>query len=291
MPELGEHTCFDEFEVSSGGNGQNVAINLCKLGVPLEYFSCALGDDTNGKFLIEVMEKEGVPTSDIQIVRDCKTGVSIVNIASNLDKRIFQYVGANGKFNLPFTDKEKIKKLDYLILTGFAIMDCLLSELDDLFVLCKRNNVKIIAGLTSINDASLKCKITNILYGIDYLFLNELELRLFGQKYLSLPENIDYLHRKGVTNILVTLGQKGVVISTKNGTRKYLDAFPASVRDTTGAGDAFLSGFVYGLSKGQTLNRCAEYGLYVASRCIECVSSSRGLNEIKEKLTDIDLYK
>ena len=35
MPELGEHTCFDEFEVSSGGNGQNVAINLCKLGVPL----------------------------------------------------------------------------------------------------------------------------------------------------------------------------------------------------------------------------------------------------------------
>ena len=85
-----------------------------------------------------------------------------------------------------------------------------------------------------------------------------------------------FLLAKGVKVVAVKLGEKGCFV-TDGEEQHAIEAFKTGVVDTTGAGDAFCAGFLYGLLNGTSLLECGRIGNFVASRKVTRMGARAGL--------------
>ena len=106
----------------------------------------------------------------------------------------------------------------------------------------------------------------------------ELELLTGHSDYV---EGADTLIARGVKIIGVKLGAEGCYV-TDGQERHRIEAFRVQVRDTTGAGDAFCAGFLYGLLKKLSLKNCGKIGNFVASRCVMQMGARAGLPRFED---------
>ncbi|WP_457555037.1 carbohydrate kinase family protein [Candidatus Pyrohabitans sp.] len=113
----------------------------------------------------------------------------------------------------------------------------------------------------------------------EVIFLNRDEaFHLTGNEY---ERRAEMLLDMGAKMVVVTLGEEGCVIASGSG-RIRVPALKTKVVDTTGAGDAFATGFLYGLLKGYDLETCRKLGNFVAARCIAKVGARAGLPTKRE---------
>ena len=91
----------------------------------------------------------------------------------------------------------------------------------------------------------------------------------------------DFLVGRGVKIVAVKLGAKGCYV-TDGHERHLIGAFKVETVDTTGAGDAFCAGFLYGLLKDKNLYECGRLGNFVASRCVMKMGAREGLPFAKD---------
>jgi len=97
----------------------------------------------------------------------------------------------------------------------------------------------------------------------------------------SYKDGAQILVEKGVRIVAVKMGGKGCYVT--NGAESHLiRAFKVQIVDTTGAGDAFDAGFLYGLLNGKNLQRCGTLGNFVASRCITAMGARNGLPKLAD---------
>ena len=85
----------------------------------------------------------------------------------------------------------------------------------------------------------------------------------------------------GVAIVAVKLGKRGCYITNREESH-MIDAYKAEAVDTTGAGDAFCAGFIYGLVKGKDLFECGKLGNFVASRCVSAMGARTGLPRLHD---------
>jgi len=106
------------------------------------------------------------------------------------------------------------------------------------------------------------------------VFPNKREIKLLtGQDY---REGTRTLLELGAELVAVKLGKNGCYVS--NGNESYMiEAYRVEVVDTTGAGDAFCAGFIYGLIKKKDLFECGKLGNLVASHCVAKIGARTGL--------------
>ena len=111
------------------------------------------------------------------------------------------------------------------------------------------------------------------------VFPNENEVRLLtGQDY---REGAKKLIELGAELVAVKLGKRGCYVS--DGKESHLiDAYRVEAVDTTGAGDAFCAGFIYGLTKRKDLYECGKLGNFVASRCVSKMGARTGLPKLAD---------
>ena len=107
------------------------------------------------------------------------------------------------------------------------------------------------------------------------LMPNALELTLLTGE-IAYRKAADVMLGRGVKIVAVKLGSDGCYVT--NGSERHLiDPFKVNVVDTTGAGDAFCAGFLYGLVNGKNLFECGKLGNFVASRCVMKMGARAGL--------------
>ena len=107
------------------------------------------------------------------------------------------------------------------------------------------------------------------------LMPNALELeQLTGEP--DYRKGADFMLEMGVKIVAVKLGSKGCYVTDGN-EQLTVDAFPVKAVDTTGAGDAFNAGFLYGLINKQSLYECGRLGNFVASRSVMKMGARAGL--------------
>jgi ribokinase len=107
------------------------------------------------------------------------------------------------------------------------------------------------------------------------LMPNAIELTLLTGE-IAYSKGAEAMIRKGVKIIAVKLGNKGCYVTDGN-ERHLIDPLKVKAVDTTGAGDAFCAGFLYGLVKGKSLLECGKLGNFVASRCVMKMGARTGL--------------
>ncbi len=243
------------YEKNPGGAPANVSVAFSRLGGKSAFIG-KVGNDDFGRFLKITLEKNGVDTSALRFTDKSNTTLAFVNIDEK-GERSFTFYRKPGADTLL-----SIKDLNFNLIKNSKIFHFgSLSMTDNpaykatLFALhYAKKNRKIISFDPNLRpplwkDLNIaKKKIENVLNQVDILKLSEEELFFItGKDNINIA--IDLLEKTHkVSLILLTLGEKGALYSF-NGIRKKFDSYRIKVVDTTGAGDAFLGGFLFSILK------------------------------------------
>jgi ribokinase len=266
----GEHVRIIEFEEFPGGSAANTIAGLGRLGLKTGFVG-AVGNDPEGRVLLDDFEKSGVDTGGISILND-RTGTVIGFVDSKGERTLYPYPGANGKIG--FRDE----LLDYSRNSRFLHLSSFVDEkqfkIQKKLVAILPENVKISFSPGILYSRKGLPALLPIIRKSSVVFMNATEIReVTGKGY---KEGSRLLIDNGAERVAVTLGDKGCYLRDRRGEYRA-GAKKARVVDTTGAGDAFSSGFLYGLLAGKDIVGSGRLGNIAASLCIQKLGARTGL--------------
>jgi len=263
-------------EETCGGSAANTLVGLARLGCKVGFLG-KVANDREGKMLMEDFCREGVDTKGIVLSEKGRSGVVMGLVDRKGERALYVDSGVNDAIGLTELNVEYAVKTRFLHLTSFVGEKAF--EIQKRFVDALPKSVKI-----SLDPGELYARKGAILESlIKRTFvlmpnLNELKLLTGKSDY---REGAEVFIRKGVVMVAVKLGGKGCYVT--DGKEKHLiEPFKVKVLDTTGAGDAFCAGFLYGLIKNRSLYECGRLGNFVASRCITKMGARAGLPTLAE---------
>lgn len=283
--------------ISPGGSAANTIYGLAKLGVSTG-FCGVIGDDDEGKILLQDFQQVGVDTGQVRVKSEAKTG-SVLCLSDKLGRRsLYVMPGANSLLTRDDLDLTYINQAKMLHLSSFADdrqYKVLLELMPRLGLSVKLSFAP--GALYAVKGLQALAPILSKTY---LLFINQSEIRqLTGKDVIVGAESC---LGQGCQKVVVTLG-KGVRLRKTTAVGYIRDAEneyviePASREvatkvDTTGAGDAFAAGFLYGLLKGKGLRECGLLGDTAARLSITKLGTRQGFPSLKELAQHYrELYK
>ena len=254
FPSSGETLIGDSFETGFGGKGANQAVMAGLLGADVYMISC-LGNDIFGDSTINNFIENDVNVDHIQRVK-VSSGVAPIWVNAKGENKIIVIPGANNEIdaNKAKASLQEIENVSYLIGQAEIPMDVN----HDVFDYAKQNNIT-----TVFNPAPGKILESTFLKKIDWLIPNENEFQIISGLDVT-DENILEFSKTIPCNLLVTRGEQGVLYVEEDEIIKF-KAPKVDAIDTTGAGDAFVGSFVYGLSKDLKVNDAINLAIDKAS--------------------------
>lgn len=255
FPQQGETVLGKKFQISYGGKGANQAIALNRLKTPIKFFG-QLGQDKAGKELTNFFKTENLDY-DIHWTNLATGFATIINYQH--DNRIMVFSGANMANSCDYENylKTQLKPFDLILLQCEINPDLNLA----IAQWAHQHNKTVILNPAPIDKFNPK-----ILSVIDYLLPNERE-------YHNLVKN------NSLTNIklVITKGAKGASFFQENQEQLVPALTNLNVIDSTGAGDAFIGGFVYGLAQDYSLTKCIRCGNIVGGKNTEMLGATSGM--------------
>lgn len=272
-----EESVILDFKETPGGSAANTAVGLARLGVKVGYIG-KVAEDRDGKILLKSFVDEGVDVGGIIISKTGRSGAVIGFVDQKGNRALYLDPGVNDTLEYNEINLEYIKGAKILHLTSFAgerpftAQKTLLENIpSDVKVTFDPGIIYARRGLRDLKPIIERC------YA---LLLNERELYLLtGEECCR--RGAENLLREGVKIIAVKLGERGCYV-TDGSESHLLEPFKVEVVDTTGAGDAFCAGFIYGLLKGKSLRESGILGNFVASRCLTKMGARDGLPRLSD---------
>lgn len=248
---------------SAGGSAANTIVGLARLGAKTGFIG-VIGEDVEGEYILGEFKKEGVDTHGITR-RKGRTG-EIIGLVDNLGERsLYANPGVNNSLMINY---EYAANAKYLHLSSFAGESSFQAQKK---LLELKNKITFSPGMLYARKGlgSLKPLVERA----EVVFMNKEELRLLTGGGLR---RADMLIEAGARVVVVTLGKEGCCIVTKDAEEK-VPGYKSKAVDTTGAGDAFAAGFLFGLLEGLELTQCGKLGNKLASLCVSKMGARAGL--------------
>ncbi len=265
-----------DFKEACGGSAANTIVGLARLGCEVGFIG-KVAEDREGKMLIEDFRREGVDTNGITKLRHGRSGTVMGFVERKGERALYVDPGVNDTIEFSEINKEYASKARFLHLTSFIGEKSVQTQKKLVKILPE--NVKL-----SLDPGELYARKGTALEPIikkTFVFMpnaKELELLTGTGDY---GKGAEVLLKKGVKIVAVKLGNEGCYVT--DGRESHLiETFEVKVVDTTGAGDAFCAGFLYGLISDKSLYECGRIGNFVASRCITKMGARPGLPQIED---------
>ncbi len=259
-----------DFEESPGGSAANTAVGLARLGVRTGYIG-KVAIDQEGEFLLDSFRKEGVNTDGIVVSKVGRSGTVMGFVDQKGERALYLSPGVNDSLEFGEISLKYAADSGYLHLTSFAGQKPFDAQKK---LVAALSNVKVTLDPGMIYARKGWAQLEPLVKRCFAVFPNRGELRILtGKDY---KEGAEALLREGVEIVAVKLGSRGCYVT--DGKESHLiKSFRVKVVDSTGAGDAFCAGFLYGLFKGKTLRECGLLGNFVASRVLTKMGARSGL--------------
>ena len=268
-PELGETVIGNAFRTAPGGKGANQAAQAARLGAVTHMAGC-VGDDSFGKEMLEALNASGVDTSRVKISREHPSGVGHIEVqsgVSGVQNRIIVVPGAN--YDLKPADlawlKDEINTYDVVIMQlGLAMetIEYVAEVAHDAGVPVMLNP----APAAPLSDKLLSC--------VTFLSPNETEAALLSGVHTdaegrltdeALQEAASVLMKKGVPNVIITLGDRGAALCSEKGIQRVPCVKMTEVKDPTAAGDSFVGAFCAGYAAGLPVSSALTLAVHAAA--------------------------
>ena len=274
-----EESFVIDFEEACGGSAANTMVGLARLGCKVGFIG-RLADDKEGKTLLEDFHREGVDTTGITMAKHGRSGTAMGFVDEKGERALYVDPGVNDMIEFNEINKEYAFEARFLHLTSFIGQKPFQAQKKLVRMLPTHVGLSFDPGeLYARKGAALDPIIKKTLV----LMPNTKELEMLTGTADS-RKGAEVLLREGAKIIAVKLGSKGCYV-TDGEKGHVIKAFRVKVIDTTGAGDAFCAGFLYGLMLGKSLYECGKIGNFVASRCITRMGARAGLPRL------VDLIK
>jgi ribokinase len=263
------------FKESAGGSAANTVVGLARLELKTGFIG-KVAADREGKFLLDEFRKEGVDVNGITVSEKGRSGTVMGFIDQKGDRALYVDPGVNDQIDF------KDINLDYVSNTKFLHLSSFVGEKP--FKAQKKlieqlSSVKISFDPGAIYARKSVAVLEPIIQRSYAMFPNENEVKLLtGKDYI---EGARTLTELGTDIVAVKLGKRGCYVT--DGKESHLiEPYKVEAVDTTGAGDAFCAGFLYGLIKQKDLYECGKLGNFVASCCISKMGARTALPKLAE---------
>ncbi|NJE05410.1 carbohydrate kinase family protein [Thermococcus sp. M36] len=248
FPEFHEKVSAQKAFFGLGGAAANTITWLAHFGLRTGYIG-AVGRDEIGEAHLSYFRKIGVNTDGIRVV-DAPSGVAVAMIRGE-DKRIVKYPGAN---TMKMVDFEYLARARHVHLSSNPP-----ETISQVVNFAHENGITV---SLDIGEAELPPGVEE---KVDYLTMNEDEYRRkFGSLDLGLSK---------ARNLVVTLNGGGALVRDEDGNVFEVRGLSAEVVDSTGAGDSFDAGVIYGVLQGWSLRDAAKLGMLLAYLTVQKVGA------------------
>lgn len=279
-----EHYSGKDIHQASGGSAANTMIGIAQLGGRTVY-GCVLGDDSFGKAYREEMLELGVELYT-EAVSGGTSGSCIVLITPDAERTMNTHLGASADFGPQHVQEGAMSEAEWLYVEGYLFSsDSGFSGVKEAVSAAKRLGTKV--AVTVSDGFIIDCfseQLNSVLKDADLVFANYSEAqKLTGEteedKVFSSLSSI-------VPNAVMTMGARGVRL-VYDGTLERVEAFSTAAVDTTGAGDMFAGGFMFGITHGLSGFQSGRLGSFLASRVVSQLGPRLG-GDVKKLAVEND---
>lgn len=250
----------------AGGSAANTIMGIADLGGKAAYCGKVAGDEI-GEFFLADMRKQGVAI-DVVPASASPSGTCVVLITDDAQRTMLTSLGVSGSLAPSDVDEEAIRQAQYVYVEGYLFAGeptraAALKAME----LAKANGVKV---AFTVSDPFLiqyhRDEFRSLIEGpVDLLFCNLEEARALTGKHHA----IDCAHEihQHAENVALTLGADGSLLM-HNGESLPIEGVPVKAIDTTGAGDMYAAGILYGITNGLSWKQSGQLASAAAGRIV-----------------------
>ena len=271
-----------------GGDALNQALTLSRYGLKVALMGLT-GRDRMGDILISQLS--ACPNLTVLNKRgDVNTSISIVLIDEMGERHFIFQPESNLSSGYQHIDEDAVRSAACLTIGGCLSLPGLEWDgLIRLLTLAKASGAKTVMDFSVSEENWDEGKLCQALRLVDYALPSELEARLITGVQDDPVRMARALTGMGAANCLIKLGDRGCYVSTDDYSG-FVAACPSNVVDTTGAGDAFSASFVYGLTRGWDMLKCAQFANAAGSVAVESIGANTAIQRVDQVLNRMRIY-
>lgn len=280
IPKKGETVLASTMQKYHGGKGANQGVASSRFGAKTSFIG-AIGDDEDGKTILESMKSEGIYINGIKIHENEKTGMAWITVDQKGENSIVVISGANRAVSKEDIDDNEalFREADFVLLQLEIPVETVAYAIHK----GKENGCRII-----LNPAPAVKLDMDILSKVDIITPNESELDILtsGMEARSRIEKAQSLVKQGVDNVICTLGANGVLYANKDGFSQF-PAYSVDAIDTTGAGDCFNGVLAAELSNNESMETAIKIAIKASSLSV----TKKGAQSSMPRKQDVENIK
>ena len=291
LPDKGKLQRVERMELHTGGCAANTAVALAKLGVDTGIVG-KVGSDGFGDFLVDRLAADGVGIEGVARDNETATSATMVLVHTDGERSFLHYYGANATLSKLDVDANFLAKSKIVHIAGAFLMPGLDGEPSAEILKEARS-----AGATTSFDTAWDVtgrwleKVGCCLPFVDYFLPSLEEARMLAGGREDPSEIARFLIDQGVKVVGLKMGERGAYIRTSEGAEVRVPALRVEAVDALGAGDAFVAGFLAGLTHDWDLERCAQFANAVGACCVTALGATTGIRSFSSTLQFLADYR
>ena len=278
LPVPGETVKGSMFKMGPGGKGFNQCVAAHKAGADVVMVT-KLGRDSFADVALNAMDELGMDKDSLYYSDDVETGIALILVDENTSQN--EIIIVPGACNT--ITAEEVSRIETLIKDSeYVLLQLEVNQDANEMVVDMANRY----GCKVIVNTAPYAKISDEFLSKTYMVTpNEVEAEeLTGVHVDSLEsahEAAEYFYKQGVEKVIITLGSRGVFVSS-DGKEEIVPAFKVDAVDTTGAGDAFNGGLLAALSKGQDIWEAVRFANGLAALSVQKMGTTPSMPTLEE---------
>lgn len=275
LPQAGGLVSTPQTELTIGGCGANVAVDLVKLGISVQLVGC-VGDDVLGHFIRDELQQAGVDSTRLTLSQTSQTSTTLVVNVSGEDRRFIHAPGANTELTGSEITDEILAGCQIVYVGGIGMNPALSgANVAEMFRRAHQHGVKTVLDVVVCQPEVMPEMLAQVLPVTDVFLPNTDEARLITG--LDDPQQqAQHFRQLGAGTVVVTCGGAGAVMLCEPSVACRSSAHKVEQIDGTGGGDAFAAGFILGMLQGANAQTCLEFGAAMGASCVQTPGATTG---------------
>lgn len=268
LSEIRKYTSGMKIHRSTGGSAGNTVCALAALGANPGFIG-KVGQDETGTFFGDTLRQRGV--NALLATCDLPSGIASTFISTDGERTFGTYLGAAATLRAEDLSRKMFAGYNYLYIEGYLLQD------RDLMLravqLAKEEGLQVCLDMASYNVVEAERDFFDqlIVKYVDIVFANESEALAYTGK--APHEALEEIASKCSIAVVKT-GKEGSLVKKGTEVIQLLSCPVDNVLDTTGAGDFYAAGFMYGLTCGYSLEKCVQISTILATAVIQEVGTT-----------------